>query len=379
MMEYNLLKFRRFLHQHPELSGKEAHTAQNIVETLEFFSPSKIITNLGGHGVAAIFKTGTTGPTVLLRAELDALPIEELNDFAYKSREEGISHKCGHDGHMTILVGVAAKLAQNINKLKGRIILLFQPAEETAEGAKKVIEDLEIKGIVPDYVFALHNLPGYPLGQMILRKNVFASASQGFITRFKGKTSHAGHPENGSNPVLAMTALINSLLALPQLHTSFNDSALATIVHAKLGEIAFGTSPAEAEVMATFRTHSDKVMQQLSQRAVEITEGLAATYNLKFIVDWVEKFPATKNNDDCVDILEEVAQKLDIDYIYRSQPFPWSEDFAYFTQKYKGAFFGIGAGEKHPQLHDEFYDFADEITEVCVEIFLEIINKILKV
>jgi metal-dependent amidase/aminoacylase/carboxypeptidase family protein len=214
---------------------------------------------------------------------------------------------------------------------------------------------------------------------MILRKNVFASASQGFITRFKGKTSHAGHPENGSNPVLAMTALINSLLALPQLHTSFNDSALATIVHAKLGEIAFGTSPAEAEVMATFRTHSDKVMQQLSQRAVEITEGLAATYNLKFIVDWVEKFPATKNNDDCVDILEEVAQKLDIDYIYRSQPFPWSEDFAYLTQKYKGAFFGIGAGEKHPQLHDEFYDFADEITEVCVEIFLEIINKILKV
>ena len=307
-MEYNLVKFRRFLHQHPELSGKEAHTAQNIVETLEFFSPTKIFTTLGGHGVAAVFKSDFAGPTVLLRAELDALPIEELNDLAYKSKVEGVAHKCGHDGHMTILVGVAARLTQHIKKIKGRVILLFQPAEETAEGAKKVVEDLKIKGIEPDYVFALHNLPGFPQGQLILRKNVFASASKGFIARFKGKTSHAGHPENGNNPVLAMTALINSLLALPQIYTSFNESALATIIHAKLGEVAFGTSPAAAEVMATLRTHSDKVMQELSRRAVAITDGLASTYSLKYLVDWVEKFPATKNDDDCVDILGVVSQ-----------------------------------------------------------------------
>jgi amidohydrolase len=378
-MEYNLVKFRRFLHQHPELSGKEAHTAQNIVETLEFFSPTKIFTNLGGHGVAAVFKSDFAGPTVLLRAELDALPIEELNDLAYKSKVNGVAHKCGHDGHMTILVGVAARLTQHIKKIRGRVILLFQPAEETAEGAKKVVEDLIIKGIEPDYVFALHNLPGFPQGQLILRKNVFASASKGFIARFKGKTSHAGHPENGNNPVLAMTALINALLALPQIYTSFNESALATIIHAKLGEVAFGTSPAEAEVMATFRTHSDKVMQELSRRAVAITDGLATTYNLKYLVDWVEKFPAMQNDDGCVDVLEEIAQKLDLDYVYRSQPFPWSEDFAYYTQQYKGAFFGIGAGEEHPQLHNEYYDFPDEIIESSVDIFIEILNKLLKV
>ncbi|MDY6914758.1 MAG: amidohydrolase [Candidatus Cloacimonadota bacterium] len=378
-MENNLIDLRKLLHQYPELSGKEINTASKIAETLAIFSPTKIFTNLAGHGVAAVYDSRTSGPTVLLRAELDALPIRELSDIPYRSKIDGTAHLCGHDGHMTILIGVAAQLKQELKKLHGRVILLFQPAEETAEGARKIVEVLKTKNLEPDYVFALHNLPGYPLRQLILRKGVFASASKGFIASFKGKTSHAGHPENGNNPVLAMTDLINSLLSLPQMHTALGDAALVTIIHAKLGEVAFGTSPAEASVMATFRTYSDKVMQKLSEKAISITKGLAVTYELKSVIDWVESFPATQNNEECVDLLEKIAHKLDREFIYHAKPFPWSEDFAFFTKKYKGAFFGIGVGENHPQLHNEYYDFADDIIEGSVEIYLEIINTILKV
>lgn len=371
----DLIDIRRHLHQIAELSGQEANTAAFVKSKLAELSPDEIIENLGGHGLAAVFDCGD-GPATMLRADLDALPISEVNTFDYKSRNPKVSHKCGHDGHMTILIGLAREIAKMRDQLKGRIILLFQPAEETAEGARLVIDDEKFKAIRPDYVFGLHNLPGFPKSSIISRNDEFASASNGLKVNLLGSTSHAGHPENGNNPVLAMTSLIHGLIALPSLHTKLEHAANVTIIHARLGEIAFGTSPGEADVMATFRSHRNDEMAVLTNEAIKLINGIAATYELAQKTEWVEIFPATKNDNSCVETIEEVAENLDYTILRQAVAFPWSEDFGHFLTDYKGAFFGIGSGQGHPQLHNNDYDFPDDIIPTGISMFKGIINKL---
>jgi amidohydrolase len=373
----DLVEFRRGLHRRPELSGKELQTARTIEQALNRFGPTGLITGLGGHGVAGIFDTGRPGPTVMLRADLDALPIAEENEFAYKSETPGSAHACGHDGHMSILVGVAERLQEILPDLNGRVILLFQPAEEIAQGAKAVIEDEKFKRIDPDYVFGLHNLPGFPEGSVIIRNGEFASASQGLITRFKGKTSHAGEPQYGKSPVLAMTSAIHALMLIPAMYTPLERSALVTIIHARLGEKAFGTSPGYAEVMATFRSHRNQEMQIMEKKAEELVKGIAGTYGLEHSTEWVEVFPAICNDPESVLIVEQAAKELDMVILRPEHPFSWTEDFSYYLRHHNGAFFGLGSGKDHPQLHNPNYDFPDSIIPHGIEVYVNIVKSIL--
>nr|MDA3813949.1 amidohydrolase [Candidatus Cloacimonadota bacterium] len=355
-MSLDLINIRKIIHKHPELSGKEKKTAEYIIEILKRFSPDKIITNLGGYGLAAVFDSKLPGPAIAFRAELDALPINELNEFSYKSKNAGVSHKCGHDGHATILIGLAEKITQL--GFKGKIILLFQPAEEIAEGAKLILEDDEFKLLTPDYIFALHNLPGYTEGSIILKKGVFSSTSIGMIINLQGETSHAGHPENGNNPVQAMTNIIDELILLSK---KLIDSAMITIIYAKLGEIAFGTAPGKAEIMATLRSHGKDSMNIMQEKAIVLVQEIAHKYKLEHSIKWTEYFPEIINDDKCLAVIEKAAQRMNKKIIIREHPFSWTEDFSYFTQKIKGAYFGLGAGKDHPQLHNSNYDFPDEI------------------
>jgi amidohydrolase len=372
----DLIEIRKKLHKNPELSGKEKNTSEHIVEILKKLSPDEIITEIGGFGIVAVFDSKKSGTTIMFRAELDAIAIAESNNFSYKSKNNGISHKCGHDGHMTILIGLAEKIKQEISNLKGKIILLFQPAEETAEGAKLVLEDPKFRSLKPDYIFALHNLPGFEKGSIILRKGIFASSSKGMIVKLKGESAHAAQPETGNNPVLAMIDIIEGLIAIPQKLTSINNSALITIIHAKLGERAFGTSPGNAQVMATFRSHKDEIMKIMTTEAISLVKEKAIISNLDYEIEWVEYFPAIVNNDESVDIIEVAAKNLGKKIIYEKYPFAWTEDFSYFTQKFKGALFGLGSGNDIPQLHNSNYDFPDDIIKNGINIFFEIINEI---
>ena len=158
-----LTAFRRELHRHPEVSGEERETARTIVAALTSLNPTRILTELGGHGVAAVFDSGTDGPTVLFRAELDALPIQEINDIPWASQVAGKSHVCGHDGHMTMLLALGRMLSRK-PVAKGRVVLMFQPAEEDGSGAKAVVADPAYDNIQPDLAFAIHIEPGRPFG-----------------------------------------------------------------------------------------------------------------------------------------------------------------------------------------------------------------------
>ena len=372
-----IIKFRQTLHRYPELSGEEKDTAARIKTFLQQQKPDEIIENIAGHGIAAVFDSGKDGPTLLLRSDLDALPIEEVNDFAHKSRNEGVGHKCGHDGHMAILAGVATLICK-IKPKKGRLVLLFQPEEETGQGAEKVINDKAFNRIRPDYAFALHNLPGYEKKAIVYKEGPFAAASKGMIIRLQGASSHAAHPEQGHTPAPMMTKLIDGLMAIAKNKKNFKDFTLLTVIHAKLGEIAFGTTPGKAVVMATLRTYLDEDMEVLTEKAEKLAHELSKEYDIKIEISYTEVFPATNNHTEVTEIIEKASKLSEAKLLSIKEPFRWSEDFGHFTANYKGALFGLGSGKDHPSLHNNDYDFPDEIIKTGIRMFYHITQQILK-
>ncbi|QKG80817.1 amidohydrolase [Tenuifilum thalassicum] len=372
----DLITLRQYLHKHPELSGFESATSQKVAELLAETNPTEIIENIGGYGVAAVFDSGHNGPTVLFRADMDALPIEESNLFAYRSSNRGIAHLCGHDGHTSILVGLAKILSVNPPK-RGKVVLLFQPAEETGEGASKVISDPKFKRIKPDYAFGLHNLPGFEKGTIYTRVGTFASASTGMIVELKGLSSHAAHPEDGNNPDRAMANIILGFNKIASEKAGFKDFVLLTVIHAKLGEVAFGTTPGKATVMATLRSFENGDMQLLKQKAESVVNSICSEYNLKHTITYQEEFPATINHPESNEIVKDACNKLVLKHHSLSLPFRWSEDFGHFSNICNTAFFGVGAGINHPQLHNEDYDFPDEIIEPSILVFEQVLSQLL--
>lgn len=354
----------------------ENSTSATILNYITGYEPDRLITNLGGNGIAAEFAGSKSGPRILLRCDMDALPINEIMDIPHNSVTDGVSHKCGHDGHVAILTGVAARLHDN-RPARGSVVLLFQPAEETGEGARRVITDSKFVEINPDFAFALHNLPGFPLGSIILKDGVFASASRGIVVELTGVPSHASEPHTGRNPALAVAQLIEAFANLSQTPVSTDDSAIATVIHARVGEIAFGTSPCEGCVMATLRARSIEAIDTISERAEETAEAVAKAHKLGCRISWTNEFPVTENSEETVNTIRTAAGNLGLKIVQPDAPFPWSEDFGHFTKKCPGALFGIGAGIYAPILHSPLYDFPDELIAGGVDIFIEIINELL--
>jgi amidohydrolase len=366
-----LVKFRHELHRNPEVSGKEKETAKRIIQWIEQYEPDEIITGLGGYGIAAVYEGKSDGRVILFRAELDALPLKESNSFEHRSVKAQTAHLCGHDGHMTFLLGLAQELQSN-RPAKGKVVLLFQPAEETGTGAEKVLHDKKFSSILPDFVFAIHNLPGFPLKQVILSEDNFAAASTGMIIRLHGRTSHAAEPEKGRSPAQAVARIINKLEALPDKMKNLKSFALLTIIHAKIGDVAFGTTPGDAVVMATLRAFEDDDLRNISLEAEKVAQAIAIKEELETEITYTETFPATVSHRDAASLVKNAANTLDLNINIIQEPFKWTEDFGHFTSQFKGALIGLGSGENHPALHNPEYDFPDELIPTGVELFKEI-------
>lgn len=367
-----LTRLRHELHQHPELSDQETDTARRIRHLFAGLNPDQTLEPLGSTGLAFCFDGPQPGPVTLIRCELDALPIQEINDLPYRSVCDGISHKCGHDGHMAIVSALGSYLSSNRPE-KGRVICLFQPAEETGAGAIQVVQDPAFQPLKPDYCFALHNLPGKPLGTVYCKPGPFNCASRGMIIRLKGKTSHAAHPEDGISPALAMSRIIQRLNELPEQLDGFNQ---VTVVHAQLGEIAFGTAPGEACVMATLRTETNEAMQQLVSAARTMAEQEAEKDPLSLSLEWDDVFRASVNSDSGYRMVKKACETTGTPLVTPDEGFRWSEDFGIFTEVAQGAMFALGAGDSSPQLHNPDYDFPDELIPVGFELFRAIVEGI---
>lgn len=363
-----LINIRHQLHRLAELSGEEKHTSKAILRQIKKYKPDQLITRIGGYGLAAVYKGQQAGPRLLFRADMDALPIEEINELAYKSQNKAVSHKCGHDGHSTILIGLAAILHKN-PPAKGEVVLLFQPAEETGMGANQVIADEKFKQVKPDFAFALHNLPGFEKGQIIWRNSTFAAASIGLQLELTGRTAHASQPETGISPAVAMAEIIQAFQALNVTHPDDDHFAGLTITHAQLGERAVGTAPGRALIWATLRSYQDTLLADLQEQCVSIARNCATKNNLKLLIDWQEPFAASVNIDELNHYLVQAARNLKYPIEEKQNPFRWSEDFGHFGNETKTCLFGIGAGEDQPALHNPDYDFPDDLIMQGAQLF----------
>ncbi len=370
-----LIQLRKLLHKTPELSGMEEETAKRISGFLKSYNPTRVITGLGGHGVAAVFQYFNTDPTILIRCELDALPIEEINDFDHRSQVPGVAHKCGHDGHMAIVAGLATLLSKNRPR-KGRVVLLFQPSEEDGSGAEKVINDENFQEIEPDYVFALHNLPGYAKHEIVCKTGNFTAAATSMILRMEGKTSHAGEPEKGINPAWAIGEMLQKIRKLEKPEGA-DGFALITPIQIQLGEEAFGTSAGYGELKLTLRTYDNDAMNRLKEQVAEMVTRVSKQHKLEIDISWTQSFAANINSPEMTRIIQNAAERNNLVYLPKEEPFRWGEDFGHFTKKYKGAMFGLGAGKKTPALHNPDYDFPDDIIPSGVKMFQSIIEQLL--
>lgn len=358
-----LIEFRRELHRFPEVSGAEGQTARRVCQALQAFAPDHIWKAVGGTGLVALYDSAVPGPCLLLRAELDALPIQEINDFPYRSQIEGVSHKCGHDGHATILLGVAQALHQQPLQ-KGKVLLLFQPAEEIGAGAKAMLEDPQWADIPqPDYVFALHNLPGFPLGQVVIREGAITAAVRSMIIRLYGKTAHAAEPENGINPAEALSDILPALQMISNNEVDRSDFKVITPVHILVGEKAYGVAAGYGELHLTIRSWTEEIMQELIAEIKQILAQTEQQRGIHFEIDWTDIFLGNYNHPEAANMLVEAAKEASLPTTILSTPLKWGEDFGYFTQGYPGAFLGLGAGENSPALHNPDYDFPDELIE----------------
>lgn len=368
-----ILTLRKYLHQNPELSGFEFQTAKTIAAFLKQYSPDELLENLGnGTGIIAVYHPDKeVKQTIMFRCELDALPIQEINEFDHRSDVDEVSHKCGHDGHMSIMCSLAKKLSEKRMK-HTKVVLLFQPAEENGEGAVAIYNDSRFKELNPDQVFALHNLPGYDHHDIVVKNHTFTCAVNSIIVKLQGRTAHAGEPENGENPALAIAEIINQFNTKIQPDPTKEKFTVLTPIYITMGTEDYGISAGYGEIHYTFRRAANAEMKELEIELEEIAVKAAAKYKLQPEISWTQRFSANENDPSAVDFVRKAANDLKFNLIEREVPFQWGEDFGIFTEHFKGAMFGLGSGKETPNLHNPDYDWPDEITETGAQIFYKI-------
>jgi amidohydrolase len=277
---------------------------------------------------------------------------------------------------MAMVTGLAYHL-QESRPEKGRIVLLYQPSEENGKGGERVIDDPRFQSFLPDYIFAIHNLPGYELGRVVLSNNHFASASRGMFIKLTGKSSHAAEPEMGINPGYGMAKMMAGFADVLKIKDHFQDFILVTPVHARLGNLAYGISPGEGVIHLTLRSYRNDDMEALSAILENVVHEIAQDEKLKVEIAYEEDFPATVNNSECARMINTVAQDNGIKVTFPGKPFKWSEDFGHFTSKFPGALFGLGSGKNQPALHNPDFDFPDSIIPVGINLYKGIYDMIL--
>ena len=371
MIDYK--EIRHQLHEHPQTAGNEQFANDMIVRHLQQLHPTKVYTHVGGYGVIAVWESkDSSNPTIAFRADIDALPI---------------GHRCGHDGHTAILLRLAELIDTQYTtfNIPHSTLLLWQPAEETGTGSRAVLDT----GILQQYdikaFYALHNLPGYPLGTVVLCPKTFAAASTGVIYRLDGRETHASTPELGLNPGLAVSEIIQRFAAFnSQFSTLDSQFRQSTLICVRLGEPAFGTSAGHAEVMFTLRAFTNAAMERLLADANGAVEEIAGRHGLTVTRTLVEPFRATENNPEAVERLKCKVESYTMQpasanlstfhfpLFTRGEPFRWSEDFAEYLLEFPGAMFGIGSGEYQPELHHPDYDFPDDLIEPAAQLFFQL-------
>lgn len=346
MPQQTYLEWYQWLHRHPELSWQEHATTDYLRSLLDEWGIPVLDTGLD-TGLCAVIQGGRPGPTVALRADIDALPVTEATGLACASETPGKMHACGHDFHMAALLGAARLLQQQAASLPGRVKLVFQPAEESSQGAARVMET----GALDDVgaIFGLHVMPTLPKGLVGLTEGGNFAAIGRFAIRVKGKGCHAAQPHQGADPILAAAQLVQALQGVVSRNVDPMRPAVLSVTHIEAGS-TWNVVPPEAFLEGTVRCFDQATQTVLDSRMEQICQGVAAASGTEIALEWTARHPGTNNSPALVALAEATARRLEMESA-RVAPTMLGEDFAFYQQKIPGLFltFGMeGAPLHHP-------------------------------
>jgi amidohydrolase len=355
-------KLRQELHQHPELSNEEVWTKQRLYEFLKVNTKLELVDK--GNWFYAIYRVGKDMPNIAFRADFDALPMDEFIELPWASQFPGKAHKCGHDGHSATLAGFALEIDQmGADK---NIYFLFQPAEETGDGAIQCVDFINEHNI--DEIYAYHNMSGIPYKKIGIKNGITMCASKGMTIHLEGVPAHASQPETGINPSFAIG---NILGAIPAFTSSKKNKGLilCTVVQIAAGEKAFGIAASKGDLRMTIRALYEEELARLQENLENFAKAQAEEFGLKVSFQYNDEFPETFNHKESADKIRLVAKANGLELVELKEAYRASEDFGQFTKLTKGAFCFIGNGEDYPHIHTNEYDFRDELIETGVELF----------
>jgi len=374
------MSWRKQLHSIPELAYKENETSDFIAEKLKSFG-IPIVRGLGKTGLVGTIRSGNSDRSIGLRADMDALPINELNTFKHKSKHAGVMHACGHDGHSATLLAAAEYLSTNRN-FDGTVHLIFQPAEEGEAGAKAMIDDGLFQDFPMESVYAIHNWPGLPIGEIAMRSGPIMAAMDVFEIKIIGKGGHAALPHLVIDPIPVGAQVILALQNIVSRNLSPTDTAVVSVTQFHAGD-AWAVVPKEIVLKGTVRSFTPRVQKLIEQRMKEITSGICTANNCDFNWWYEKRFPPTVNSSAETELAAKAARSVCGSESVNAnvEMVTGSEDFGYMLQEKPGcyAFLGNGPGEGGCMLHSAHYDFNDEIIPVGASYFVQLVAEELKI
>ncbi|MBM4760996.1 amidohydrolase [Bacillus sp. B15-48] len=354
---YNeVVNWRRYMHQHPELSFKEEKTAKYIKEKLLGFGLN-VISNLGGNGLIGILEGEQPGKTIALRADFDGLPIHDEKDVEYHSQNPGVMHACGHDGHTAALLGTAEVLSQYRQHLKGKIVFIFQPAEETPPGgAKFMLEEGVLDGV--DYVFAAHLDSNTPLGKITVGSGYQMAAVDKFAITIQGKGGHGARPHEAIDSIVVGSELVSSLQKIVSRGVNPLEAAVVTIGVFQAGN-AFNIIADTAKLEGTVRTFNGEIRKQVEEQIRNLTAGITSAFGASYTIDYLNGYPALYNHPEETELVRNLlTEQFSAENIVEMEPTMGAEDFSYFLLEKPGTYFRVGSqtssATAYPHHHPKF-------------------------
>ena len=367
--------WRRDFHENPELLFDVHRTAGIVAEKLKSFGCDEVVTGLGRTGVVGVIKgrSNNSGKVIGLRADMDALPIEEATNVPHKSKVAGKMHACGHDGHTAMLLGAAKYLAETRN-FDGTAVVIFQPAEEGGGGGNEMLKDGLMERFGVHEVYGMHNMPGIPVGQFAIRPGAMMAAADRFTINIEGKGGHAARPHDCIDPVVVSAHVITALQTVASRRADPLDSVVVSVCTVKAGD-AFNVIPQTAMLLGTVRTLSPEVRDLAETRIRAIVENVCAAFGAKAEIDYDRGYPVTMNDPDKTEFMANVARAVAGEDAIDTTilPLMGAEDFSYMLEQRPGAYIFLGNGDT-AGVHHPAYDFNDEASPYGVSLWAKIIE-----
>ena len=373
-----MTRWRRDIHAHPEIAFDEHRTAKIVAEKLESFG-IEVETGIAGTGVVGTLKKGRGNRAIGLRADLDALPILEANDFDHRSQQDGLMHACGHDGHTCMLLGAARHLAEN-DDFEGTVHFIFQPAEENEGGGKAMVEAGLFDKYPVESIFGMHNIPGMPVGTFAIKPGPMMAAFDIFRVKIIGRGGHAAMPQFTIDPIVIATKIVEAYQSIISRFTDPQDPVVLSVTQFHAGD-AYNVIPNDVEISGCTRCFSPKIQERLEKQMRHMATEICSAYGATCEFHYERRYPPTINSEAEAQIAAQVASDIvGADKVNRQpKPAMGSEDFAFMLMEKPGSYIwiGNGDGEGSCMVHNPNYDFNDEILSLGATYWVRMVEHIL--